>query len=463
MAQNLDPQTAGLDLAPAVYEVPRLGMMQMQIQEYKDQQSAKKATGIKSLTGDIDLKNVHPAHLQYLQKELNGLYDVASQAYSSKDPALMKQLQSKKNSLNVAVGHSQVAWNETQKRVIDYDLNPSKYDMTPAEFQQNMSFNLSPRSIDINNLNLSDDVVQVSTVLGSTGTGFLGLADKNSEAYKTNFVDPNTGKILSSNRNRQSRRQMSDEMFNAAMFSDEGENKERVIRDFFLSITGRAADKFDSRDQKTLSTYMSIQPDFEERAIAWGAEQHYEELERRLGEKRISDGGAGKPTKFSVYGLNMFNTTQEFIDSKSSTDLSKQLANKPFTGVVREVPLGDNKVVLSNGMIDSVIYDRTSKGNAQEPVGFLVYKAPADLLKRAMEARNELQNAQEALSKGTGTQAAVTEAQEAVKNSQDALMASSKEPVFMSKQALGGTATFFNSLTTDERRDYVSSVNSLLK
>ena len=101
MAQNLDPQTAGLDLAPQVWQVPKLGMMEMQIQEYKDQQASKKAAGAQKLVGDIDLKNVHPAHLADLQKKLDVLYDVAVQAYSSKDPALMKQLQAKKNELNI--------------------------------------------------------------------------------------------------------------------------------------------------------------------------------------------------------------------------------------------------------------------------------------------------------------------------------------------------------------------------
>lgn len=456
MAQNLDPQTAGLDLAPQVWQVPKLGMMEMQIQEYKDQQAAKKAAGAQKLIGDIDLKNVHPAHLADLQKKLDGLYDVAVQAYSSKDPALMKQLQAKKNELNIGVGHSQVAWNQTQKLSMDYIQNPDKYGLTQEQYNAAIAINMQPRSLDVNNLSLQNDVPDIPTVLGATGKGYLEIANFNDEAYKTNFVDVNTGKISAKNRNGMTRRQMSDNMFIANMNESEGENRERLLRDYYLTSIGREGDtrlKFDARDQRAMDAWIQQHPDFEEEAMKWGAQQHYEELERRLGEKRIPDGAGSKPSKFKDFIGQEYTSAAEWSSSLGSSTFKVPTT---LSGTVSSVPLGDNKLATKDGMISDVIYDATSK-NANQPKGYIIYKASDKLLKAVMDAQQQIDEAgddEDKLAKATAVHEAALMA----------LQSDLKEPEYVdltqSNPKGGGWATFWNSLTVDERKDFQNSVNS---
>ena len=457
MAQNLDPQTAGLDLAPQVWQVPKLGMMEMQIQEYKDQQASKKAAGAQKLVGDIDLKNVHPAHLADLQKKLDVLYDVAVQAYSSKDPALMKQLQAKKNELNIGVGHSQVAWNQTQKLSMDYIQNPDKYGITQDEYNAAITVNMQPRAIDINNLSLQMDVPDIPSVLGSTGKGYLDIANFNDEAYKTNFVDPNTGRITSKNRTGISRKEMSNNMFLASMNEAEGVNRERLLRDFYLVSVGRENDtrlKFDARDQRAMDAWIQQHPDFEEQALAWGANEHYEELERRLGEKRIPDGGAGKPSKFAGFIGEEYTNVTDWASSLGSSTFKVPSTLTP--GVVSSVPLGDNKIAIATGVISDIIYDSTAT-EPTSPSGYIVYKASDKLLKAVLDAQQAIDNA------GTNP-SRLSQATAVFDAAMNAFMNAPKEPEYIDLKSKGaksgGWATFWNSLTVDERNDFKNSVKS---
>ena len=150
---------------------------------------------------------------------------------------------------------------------MDYIQNPDKYGITQDEYNAAITVNMQPRAIDVNNLSLQMDVPDIPSVLGSTGKGYLDIANFNDEAYKTNFVDPNTGRITSKNRTGISRKEMSNNMFLASMNEAEGVNRERLLRDFYLVSVGRENDtrlKFDARDQRAMDAWIQQHPDFED-------------------------------------------------------------------------------------------------------------------------------------------------------------------------------------------------------
>jgi hypothetical protein len=341
---------------------------------------------------------------------------------------------------------------------MDYIQNPDKYGLTQDEYNAAVAINMQPRSLDVNNLSLQNDVPDIPTVLGATGEGFLDIAASNEGAYEKQFVDPLTGKKLSQKSSMGTRRQMADNMFEASMDSSEGANAERLLRDYYLFTIGREGDtrkKFDARDQRAMDAWIQRHPEFEQEAMAWGKQQHFEELERRLGEKRIPDGGSNKPSKFFNFTGVSYSSPQSWAESLGSSTFKIPAGTfEEDEKGIKSVPLGDNKVVTAEGQISDIIYDSTS-ASATQPKGYIIRKASAKLLKAVMDAQQQIDEAgddEDKLAKATSLhQAALI-----------ALQSDLKEPEFVDltkpNPKGGGWPAFWNSLNSDERRDYEDGV-----
>lgn len=401
MAQ-LSSETVGLNLNPQVMQVPQLGQLGMQLDEYAQQKKAQKQAAVQKLVGDYDTSLVHPKYQQDLNNKIKNLYDLGYRAITSKDPELQAQFQQAKRDVSIYAGHAKLAGDAFRKQQLDVSTNRSNYNIDDASLKK--AFEEARTSVtvdDINSLDIANDVLVLPTKVQTTGMGIYDLAAKEASTFKENFVSTKTGQITPiSSSNKLSFDEFTKARFGSWYRIAKGEDKERLMRDYWLEEAARTGETWDERKEAAMRNEMAQDPQgYEQRAYQFGLERFKQEMVPYLTPERApSTGGSdlGK-NKFSNFAVVSYPGIKEFGNALSSgaDEKVKNEIYKKLGGVTTEVidgkktvtfkksqpvfhaPLGDNKIQVGNKLYSDVVYDKL--GNA---IAYVAYKIDPKLLEQ---------------------------------------------------------------------------------
>jgi hypothetical protein len=356
----------------------------MQLDEYAQQKKAQKQAAVQKLVGDYDTSLVHPKYQQDLNKKIKDLYDLGYRAITSKDPDLQAQFQQAKRDVSIYAGHAKLAGDAFRKQQLDVSTNRSNYNIDDASLKK--AFEEARTSVtvdDINSLDIANDVLVLPTKVQTTGMGIYDLAAKEASTFKDNFVDPNSGAVRSTSANgKLSFDKFSEARFNSWYQTSKGEDKERLMRDYWLEKAARTGETWDERKEAAMRNEMAQDPQaYEQQAYQFGLERFKNEVLPYLTPERApSTGSDSGKNKFSNFGIVAYSGGSDLAgalpsgaDKKVKDEVSKKVGNQPiFHG-----PLGDNKIQVGNKLYSDVIYNVNG-----QPIAYVAYKADPKLLEQ---------------------------------------------------------------------------------
>ena len=390
MAQ-LSSDTVGLNLNAQVMDVPQLGMLGMQLDEMAEKKKAEKQAAVQKLVGDFDTSLVHPKYQKDLNDKISNLYQIGYRAYSTKDPEAMAQFQEAKRQLSIYAGHAKLAGDAFRKQQLDVTTNRSNYNIDDAGIKSLFEQATTPVKIDdISTLDIANDVLQLPTKVQTTGMGIYELASKEAADFKDNFVDPNTGAITQLSRSKgtdgkkATLEQFTEARYNSWYNTSKGEDKERLLRDYWLASAQREGETWDERKETALRNEYAQDPEgYEQKAKQYGLDRFREQIAASItaGKAPVREGGSSSSkNKFSNFGVVEYESVAglaQALPSGADEKVKKQIQKLKITGPVFHAPLGDNKIQVGNKLYSDVIY-----GASGNEVAYIAYKADPKLLEQ---------------------------------------------------------------------------------